>query len=224
MNQGQFGQPSLVILLSFTQISSDNTWSPCRAQHPPTSDCIRHAACKRVTPAEADPLLRRQPSRCLSRCSWPCVLRSVSDSYTVCKFILFMTENDRCTVERFFEDAPPPTTSIDFSVQAFIRKHTPVDGLQGRPIVCVTSGGTTVPLERRCIRFIDNFSGGTRGALSVEQFLQVQWPYMCHGPFHDLIQQAHLPCRQDMQSSLCTEKGQFSPSPKGFLVRSSWIF
>ena len=42
-----------------------------------------------------------------------------------------------------------------------------------RPIVCVTSGGTTVPLERRCIRFIDNFSGGTRGALSTECFLQV---------------------------------------------------
>lgn len=39
--------------------------------------------------------------------------------------------------------------------------------------MCVTSGGTTVPLERRCVRFIDNFSGGTRGALSTEFFLQV---------------------------------------------------
>lgn len=43
-----------------------------------------------------------------------------------------------------------------------------------RPIVCVTSGGTTVPLERRCVRFIDNFSGGTRGALSTEAFLEVR--------------------------------------------------
>ena len=42
-----------------------------------------------------------------------------------------------------------------------------------RPMVCVTSGGTTVPLERRCVRFIDNFSGGTRGALSAERFLEV---------------------------------------------------
>ena len=41
------------------------------------------------------------------------------------------------------------------------------------PVVCVTSGGTTVPLERHCVRFIDNFSGGTRGALSAENFLQV---------------------------------------------------
>ena len=30
-----------------------------------------------------------------------------------------------------------------------------------------------MPLEKRCIRFIDNFSGGTRGALSTEFFLQV---------------------------------------------------
>lgn len=35
-------------------------------------------------------------------------------------------------------------------------------------IVCVTSGGTTVPLEQRCVRFIDNFSSGHRGATSTE--------------------------------------------------------
>ena len=85
-------------------------------------------------------------------------------------------EHNRFTVEEFFDDAPAPSTSIGSSVQAFIRKHTPADGFKGRPIVCVTSGGTTVPLERRCIRFID-FSGGTRGALSVEQFLQVLLAY-----------------------------------------------
>ncbi|CAI7870483.1 unnamed protein product, partial [Closterium sp. NIES-54] len=42
----------------------------------------------------------------------------------------------------------------------------------GAPLVtCVTSGGTTVPLERRCVRFIDNFSAGNRGAASCEHFL-----------------------------------------------------
>lgn len=41
-----------------------------------------------------------------------------------------------------------------------------------RRIVVVTSGGTTVPLERNCVRFIDNFSAGTRGALSAEQFIE----------------------------------------------------
>jgi hypothetical protein len=39
---------------------------------------------------------------------------------------------------------------------------------KARPIVCITSGGTTVPLERRCVRFIDNFSAGNRGAASTE--------------------------------------------------------
>lgn len=40
-------------------------------------------------------------------------------------------------------------------------------------VAVVTSGGTTAPLERRCVRFLDNFSQGTRGALSAEQFLAV---------------------------------------------------
>ncbi len=44
-----------------------------------------------------------------------------------------------------------------------------------RPLVCVTSGGTTVPLERQCVRYIDNFSAGTRGAMSTEEFLKVGW-------------------------------------------------
>jgi len=35
-------------------------------------------------------------------------------------------------------------------------------------VVCITSGGTTVPLEQRCVRFIDNFSSGQRGAASTE--------------------------------------------------------
>lgn len=38
-------------------------------------------------------------------------------------------------------------------------------------IVLVTSGGTTVPLEKNVVRFLDNFSAGTRGAASAEYFL-----------------------------------------------------
>jgi hypothetical protein len=30
-----------------------------------------------------------------------------------------------------------------------------------KPLVCVTSGGTLVPLEKNMVRFIDNFSKGT---------------------------------------------------------------
>ncbi|KAL2467980.1 Phosphopantothenate--cysteine ligase 1 [Forsythia ovata] len=39
-------------------------------------------------------------------------------------------------------------------------------------VVCITSGGTTVPLEQRCVRYIDNFSSGHRGAASTEYFLK----------------------------------------------------
>lgn len=41
-----------------------------------------------------------------------------------------------------------------------------------KKIVLITSGGTTVPLENNTVRFIDNFSAGTRGAASAEEFLQ----------------------------------------------------
>ena len=40
------------------------------------------------------------------------------------------------------------------------------------PIVLVTSGGTTVPLECNTVRFIDNFSTGKRGSASTEYFLR----------------------------------------------------
>lgn len=43
-----------------------------------------------------------------------------------------------------------------------------IESATPRSIVCVTSGGTTVPLEQRCVRYIDNFSSGYRGAASTE--------------------------------------------------------
>ena len=36
----------------------------------------------------------------------------------------------------------------------------------------VTSGGTSVPLEKNTVRSIENFSTGTRGAQSTEYFLK----------------------------------------------------
>ncbi len=38
-------------------------------------------------------------------------------------------------------------------------------------VVVITSGGTTVPIERNTVRFIDNFSTGVRGARLAEYFL-----------------------------------------------------
>jgi phosphopantothenate---cysteine ligase (ATP) len=71
------------------------------------------------------------------------------------------------SVESFFQEAPPLKVDISGTVDNFIKKYTS----RGVRIAVVTSGGTTVPLERQCVRFIDNFSKGTRGALSAEEFL-----------------------------------------------------
>ena len=58
-----------------------------------------------------------------------------------------------------------PSMSVDLErVRAFLAAAHGED----RPIVLVTSGGTTVPLEKNTVRFIDNFSTGQRGAASVE--------------------------------------------------------
>jgi phosphopantothenate-cysteine ligase len=46
----------------------------------------------------------------------------------------------------------------------FLERHRVV----GRCVAVVTSGGTTVPLERNTVRFLDNFSTGARGAASAE--------------------------------------------------------
>ncbi|VDK63997.1 unnamed protein product [Onchocerca ochengi] len=52
--------------------------------------------------------------------------------------------------------------SVDSLVDDFIRQNS------SRKIVLITSGGTTVPLEKKMVRFIDNFSMGTRGAASAD--------------------------------------------------------
>jgi phosphopantothenate-cysteine ligase len=70
----------------------------------------------------------------------------------------------------YFNENPAPAALEEHTAQAkeFIDFHAAV----GRRVVLVTSGGTTVPLERQTVRFIDNFSAGTRGATSAEYFLE----------------------------------------------------
>src|SRR6266542_1597304 len=70
----------------------------------------------------------------------------------------------------YFQDNPAPPLLEKHSAlaKAFIDTHA----AEGRRVVLVTSGGTTVPLERQTVRFIDNFSAGTRGATSAEYFLE----------------------------------------------------
>jgi phosphopantothenate---cysteine ligase (ATP) len=73
---------------------------------------------------------------------------------------------------QWFESNPAPKSLKPHAALAreFIEFH--VEASSDRRIVLVTSGGTTVPLENQTVRFIDNFSAGTRGATSAEYFLQ----------------------------------------------------
>ncbi|PLN78534.1 DFP-domain-containing protein [Aspergillus taichungensis] len=70
----------------------------------------------------------------------------------------------------YFNNYPPPKAlpKHESLARAFVDYHCEAN----RRVVLVTSGGTTVPLENQTVRFIDNFSAGTRGATSAEYFLE----------------------------------------------------
>lgn len=70
----------------------------------------------------------------------------------------------------YFKTNPEPR-NLDSHMKlarSFIEQHV----REKRRVALVTSGGTTVPLENQTVRFIDNFSAGTRGATSAEYFLE----------------------------------------------------
>ena len=73
---------------------------------------------------------------------------------------------------QWFESNPAPKSlrTHEALVREFIDFH--LEASSDRRIALVTSGGTTVPLENQTVRFIDNFSAGTRGSTSAEYFLQ----------------------------------------------------
>ncbi|KAF8924296.1 phosphopantothenate-cysteine ligase [Dissophora ornata] len=74
------------------------------------------------------------------------------------------------SAEVYFASHRPPKSLQENAekIRSFVDHHM----REGRRLVLVTSGGTTVPLEHQTVRFIDNFSAGTRGATSAEYFLE----------------------------------------------------
>ncbi|RPD63706.1 phosphopantothenate-cysteine ligase [Lentinus tigrinus ALCF2SS1-6] len=74
------------------------------------------------------------------------------------------------SAETYFATQPPPS-SLEQDV-ARVKEFLQRQLQDGRKVVLVTSGGTTVPLELNVVRFLDNFSAGTRGATSAEYFLK----------------------------------------------------
>ncbi|EIM21789.1 DNA/pantothenate metabolism flavo protein, partial [Wallemia mellicola CBS 633.66] len=73
------------------------------------------------------------------------------------------------SAQTYFDTQPEPhghSQKIS-SVASFIDRQIKLK----RRVALVTSGGTTVPLEKNTVRFLDNFSAGTRGATSAEYLL-----------------------------------------------------
>jgi phosphopantothenate-cysteine ligase len=78
-----------------------------------------------------------------------------------------------CPAERnwdsFFQEENAPSDLIQR--KTLVREFSERNLGEGRCVVLVTSGGTSVPLEANTVRYIDNFSRGLRGAASTEYFL-----------------------------------------------------
>jgi phosphopantothenate---cysteine ligase (ATP) len=74
------------------------------------------------------------------------------------------------TPSEYFEITTPPNCLIPAMTK--VKEFISVNRARGKRMVLVTSGGTTVPLESQTVRFLDNFSAGTRGATSAEYFLE----------------------------------------------------
>lgn len=82
-------------------------------------------------------------------------------------------ENGEQQADQFLKslDVPKDLDEVRQKVSTFCEMHIQ-NGLESAKFVLITSGGTSVPLERNTVRFIDNFSRGTRGASSAEKFLK----------------------------------------------------
>lgn len=125
------------------------------------------------------------------------------------------------STEQYFETQPAPA-NLEARVQparAFVEKWRKI---KNQKVVVVTSGGTTVPLESNTVRFLDNFSAGTRGSTSAEYFLSAGYaviflhrqhslkPFSRHyshsmNPFLDLLT---LPEQGDEGSGISVSTGQ----------------
>lgn len=100
--------------------------------------------------------------------------------------------------KKFYEENLPPSGFDDIKTQisSFCTYHMS----KISRVVLVTSGGTTVPLEHNTVRFVDNFSAGTRGSASAEYFLKAGFaviflyrskslePFVRHVPTSELME------------------------------------
>ena len=103
--------------------------------------------------------------RVTSPAPFPQLLNFVLSGFRLYSFSLFRMSDD------IFRDVYEPTEYTANIQRAKDYLKTCVIN-SSSPVVLVTSGGTTVPLECNTVRFIDNFSTGKRGSASTEYFLR----------------------------------------------------
>ncbi|KAM0450488.1 hypothetical protein ACHAPV_004906 [Trichoderma viride] len=106
----------------------------------------------------------------------------------------------------FSTNSPPKQLAAHTALaEAFITQHVAAN----RRVVLVTSGGTTVPLEKNTVRFIDNFSAGTRGATSAEYFLSAGYAVIfLHRQFSLLPYSRHYSHSTDCLLDLLSEDAE----------------
>lgn len=80
--------------------------------------------------------------------------------------LAFAPSDARCRVDTGRKSSSLSAAQAE-RLSAFVAKACS----DGRSIAVITSGGTTVPLEKRTVRFIANFSTGSRGAALAEALL-----------------------------------------------------
>ena len=80
-----------------------------------------------------------------------------------------MAENILEDCEEFFKENPSPNQALLEKNQNLLKEFCEAN--RKKRVILVTSGGTTIPFEKNTVRFIDNFSQGTRGSASTEYFL-----------------------------------------------------
>lgn len=72
------------------------------------------------------------------------------------------------TMNQIFESESSKNKDLRKLIESFTTRHQS----HHRPIAVVSSGGTAAELEIHTVRYLDNFSTGLRGAISVEEFLK----------------------------------------------------
>lgn len=77
--------------------------------------------------------------------------------------------SDAVSLDEAFGSAADTPLSFEIAqLESWISSHVS----SGRKIAVVTSGGTAVALEQNSVRFLDNFSTGSRGAACAEELLR----------------------------------------------------